>query len=252
MSNTPPSMPPQNPGAPAKKVSPLVWILGGLAVVMFLGMMTCGILGFLAVRAVKNAGFDPGLMKSNPGLAMAKMAAALHPDLEVVSTDDRGGRITMKEKSTGKVMTFRFDPDQKTLVMTGNDGKDVTVSAAGNGNVTLKSNDSTLTFGANGSKPPPSWVPVYPGSSTEANYSAQTPQGNQFQFSFKTKDPVAKVIQYYQDSFKSGGFNVTQAVSAETGGMVSVEDAGKKRTSVVTIGFTNGETQVSVIAIEKK
>ncbi len=244
-------MPPQNPGAPAKKVSPLVWILGGLAVVMFLGMMTCGIVGFLAVRAVKNAGFDPALMKSNPGLAMAKMAAALHPNLEVVSTDDRGGKITMRDKTTGKLVTFRFDPDQKTLVMTGSDGKDITVTG-GDGNVTLKSNDSTLTFGAAGSKQPPSWFPVYPGSAPEGSYSAETPQGNQFQFAFKTKDPVDKVTKFYQDSFKNGGFNVTQALNTVAGGMVSAEDADKKRTGVVTIGSSNGETQVSVMAVEKK
>jgi hypothetical protein len=36
---------PMNPGLPpqpANKISPLVWILGGIAVLMFGGMLTCG------------------------------------------------------------------------------------------------------------------------------------------------------------------------------------------------------------------
>jgi hypothetical protein len=245
-------MPQQNPGAPAKKTSPLVWILGTIVVLMFVAMLTCGVVGFLAVRAVKNAGFDPDLMKRNPGLAMAKMAATLHPDLEVVSTNERTGRITMREKSTGKIVTFKFDPDQKTLVMTGDDGKDVTVTASSPGSVTMKSSDSTVTFGANAGDKAPSWVPTYPGSSPEGTFSSQGPQGTQNTFTFKTKDEVSKVLQFYQDSLKSGGFNVTQAISSAAGGMVSAEDADKKRTAVITIGSSNGETQVSVMAVEKQ
>src|SRR5579863_9141162 len=101
-----PGLPPQVPVAPAKKTSPLVWILGGLVVLMFGGMVTCGVIGYLATRVIRNAGFDPDLMRSNPGLAMTKMAAAIYPNLQVVSTDDRSGTIVMREKSTGKIMTF--------------------------------------------------------------------------------------------------------------------------------------------------
>ncbi len=252
MSNTPPSMPPQAPGAPAKKISPIVWILGGVAVFMFAVMLTCGVVGFLAVRAVKNAGFDPDLMKRNPGLAITKMAAALHPDLEVVSTNDRTGRITMREKSTGKLVTFRFDPDQKTLVVTGDDGKDVTISASGPGAVTLKSNESTIAFGSSGGNKPPDWVPVYPGVSPEGAFSAKTPEGTQNTFSFKTKDAVSKVVEFYQDSFKTAGFTMTQVINADTGGMLNAENGDKKRTAVIAVGSSNGETQVSVTATEKK
>lgn len=244
-------MPPQNPGAPVKKTSPLVWILGTVVVLMFGAMLTCGIVGFLAVRAVKNAGFDPDLMKRNPGLAITKMAATLHPDLEVVSTNESTGRITMREKSTGKIVTFKFDPDQKTLVMTGDDGKDVTVTASSPGSVTMKSSDATVTFGSGGNKAP-AWVPVYPGSSPEGMFSSKSSDGTQNTFTFRTKDEASKVIQFYQDSLKSAGFNVTQVLNSAAGGMVSAEDADKKRTAVVTIGSSNGETQVSVMAVEKQ
>ncbi len=254
-SPTPPGLPPQMPGAPAKKTSPLVWILGGVAVVMFGIMVTCGLVGFLAVRAVKNAGFDPELMQRNPGLAMAKMAGALHPDFQIVSTNERTGMITMREKSTGKVMTFKFDPDRKTLVMSGEDGKEVKVSASGDdksGSLTVQSAEGTVRFGAAAGNKTPAWVPVYPGSTPEGTYSAQTNDGDQNTFTFKTRDAAPKVISYYQDHLKSSGFTVTLLSSGDQGGMLQGADDAKKRSVVVTVGSSSEGTQASVMAVEKK
>ena len=231
----------------------MVWILGGLAVLMCGGMLTCGIVGFLAMRAVKNAGFDPDLMQRNPGLAMAKMAAALHPDLQTVSTNERTGTITMREKSTGKLVTFKFDPGKKTLVMTGDDGKQVSIGVTGDdksGAVTMQSAEGSVRFGAGGKVP--AWVPVYPGSSPQGTYSAQTAEGAQNSFSFKTQDAPSKVLTYYQDQLKSAGFAVTQTISSEQGGMLTAESGAKTRTVVVTVGTSTEGAQANVMAIEKK
>jgi hypothetical protein len=253
-SATPPGFPPPNPGPPAKKSNPLVWILGGIAVLLFGGMLTCGIVGFLAVRAVKNAGFDPDLMKRNPGLAMAKMAAAVNPDLETVRTNERTGTITMREKSTGKIVTFKFDTEKKSLVVVGDDGKEVTFSASGDGKdgaVTVQSSEGTLKLGAAAGNNAPSWVPVYPGSSPEGTMSTQSKEGNSNTFTFKTNDAASKVIAYYQDQLKSAGFTVNLVSSGDQGGMVQAEDSAKKRTIIVTVGSSAEGTQTSVMAIEK-
>jgi hypothetical protein len=250
----PPGMPPQGPGAPAKKTSPLVWILGGLAVLMFGGMLMCGVVGFLAVRAVKNAGFDPDLMKRNPGLAMAKMAAAVNPNLETVRTNERAGTITMREKSTGKIITFRFDPDKKSLVVVGDDGKEVRFSASGEGKdgaVTVQSSEGTMRFGAAAGNTAPAWVPVYPGSSPQGTMATQTKEGSSNTFTFKTSDAAGKVLTYYQDQLKSAGFKINLVSSGDQGGMVQAEDSDKKRTIIVTVGTSAEGTQASVMAVEK-
>ncbi len=248
MSTAPPPMP-QGPGAPAKKTSPLVWILGGIAVLMCGVMLMCGVGAFVAYRAVKSAGFDPDLMQRNPGLALTKMAAALHPDLEVVSTNDRTGKITMREKSTGKIMTFKFDPDKKTLVVTDDEGKEVKITSSGDG-ATISSGDGTLKYGA-GSEKAPDWVPVYPGASTVGTFSAQNNDGSQNTFTFKTKDASSKVVAFYQDQLKAAGFAVTQALG-DQGGLITGESAEKKRTITVTIGSSAEGTEGSVMAVEKK
>jgi hypothetical protein len=251
MSTVPPPMPQGAP--PPKKTSPLVWILGGIAVLMCGVMLTCGIGAYMLTRAVKNAGFDPDLMQRNPGLAMTKMAAALHPDLEVISTNDRTGKITMREKSTGKTLTFKFDPDKKTLVMAGDDGQEVKISTSGdgaNGSVAISTADGTMKYGA-GSGKAPDWVPVYPGSTTAAAYSAQNNDGSQNTFTFKSQDAASKVVAFYQEQLKATGFTVTQ-VLGDQGGLVTGENAEKKRTLTVTIGSSAEGTEGSVMAIEKK
>jgi hypothetical protein len=250
----PPGMPPQGPGAPAKKISPLVWILGGIAVLMFGGMLMCGVVGFLAVRAVKNAGFDPDLMKRNPGLAMAKMAAAVNPNLETVRTNERTGTITMRDKTNGKLVTFKFDTEKKTMVVAGDDGKQMTFSASGDGKdgaVTVQSSEGTMRFGAAAGNTAPAWVPVYPGSSPQGTMATQTKDGSSNTFTFKTGDAAGKVLTYYQDQLKSAGFKINLASMGDQGGMVQAEDADKKRTIVVTVGTSAEGTQGSVMAVEK-
>ncbi|SRR5579883_252964 len=253
MSTAPPPMP-QSPGAPAKKTNPLVWILGGVAVVMCGIMLTCGVVAYIGLRAVKNAGFDPDLMQRNPGLAMAKMVAALHPGAEVVSTNERTGKITIRDKSSGKLMTFKFDPDKKTLVVAGDDGKEVKISASGDastGSLTMETPDGTMKYGTGASKAP-SWVPVYPGSSPAGTFSAESKDGAQNSFTFKTKDPASKVIAFYQDELKAGGFTVTQMTASDQGGLVTGETADKRRTVTVTVGSSADGAEGSVIAVEKK
>ena len=253
MSSMPPNMPQQNPAAPAKKTGPLVWILGGVAVLCIVGMATCGVVGYLALRVVKNAGFDPDLMKRNPGLAMAKMATALNSNLDLVSSNERTGTITMRDKTTGKVVSYRFDSDKKSLQIVGDDGQQVTLGGnAKDGAVTVQSAEGTVRFGgAAGASAAPSWVPVYPGSNPQATMSAQTKDGNQNTFTFKTNDAAAKVISYYQDQLKSGGFTVNLVTTGDQGGMVQAEDAGKKRTIIVTASSSAQGTEGSVTAVEK-
>jgi hypothetical protein len=248
------SMPPQPPSPEQpmkKKTSPLVWILGGIAVIFVLGALAIGIGGFFVYRAVKNAGFDPDLMQKNPGLAMAKMVGALNPDTEVLSSDERKGTITVREKSTGKVITFRFDPDAKKMVILDDEGKKVEISASDSG-AEVKSAEGSLKLGAAAGNKTPAWVPVYPGSSPEGTMSVQSAEGESITYSFKTKDAPAKVFQHYQDALKAAGFKIPVTTTTQEGGMLSAEDETKKRSVVITVGTSDEGTQVGIMAAEKK
>ena len=253
----PPAFPQnQAPLPPGKKPNILIWILGGIVVLM-LGVTTmCGLGGYFLLRKAKQAGFDTDLLKSNPGYAAAKMAMTLNPDVETVNTDDSTGTITVREKKTGKVVKFRFDADKKAMVLTDEDGKESTVRITGDGDkgaLEVQGADGgTVKFGANAGDEMPSWLPVYPGSSPKGTFSAATKDGNHATYSFTTPDAPAKVMSYYQDQLKAAGFTVNMATTTPQGGMVMAEDAGKTRTVILTIGAGGDGTTVGVTAVEKK
>ena len=109
--------PPQPP--PALKSNALKWILIGLGTIFVLALCVIGIGGYIAYRAVKSTGFDAEAMKRNPGFALARMAATLNPDAELVSTDESAGTIVMRDKKDGKTVTLKFDPEKKSMVVIG-------------------------------------------------------------------------------------------------------------------------------------
>ncbi len=251
----PPNTPPGQPQIP-KKTSPWVWILGGIAIFFFAIMLTCGVVGYLGMRMIKNAGFDSELMKNNPGLAMAKMATAMNRNLEVVSTNDRTGTIVVRDKTTGKVTTMKFDPETKRMVITGDDGKQSSVTINGSGatsGVSVQSADgSTVRYGNAAGNNVPSWVPAYPGWAPQSTVSATTADGSQNTFGFKSTDPASKIINFYSDQLKAAGFTINMTTTTEQGGLVQASDEGKKRTISVIVGTNTDGTETSITAIEKK
>jgi len=247
-------MPPQGQPPAPKKTSIWVWILGGLAIFFCAVMVTCGIGAYMVYRSVKSAGFDSELMKNNPGLAMAKMVTAMNKNLEVVSSNDRTGTIVVREKSTGKEMTMRFDPQTKQMVQitTNEGGKQSTVSI-GNSAVTATGADgSTVKYGAATGNDVPSWVPVYPGSSPKGTMSSTSPDGSQNTFTFQSKDPATTIITYYSDQLKAAGFTINMTTTTDQGGMVQATDEGKKHTISVIVGTSSDGTETAITAIEKK
>jgi hypothetical protein len=266
-SSVPPPFPPSNPPPPdpfassqpplppGKKSNILIWILGGIVALMVGVTAMCGLAGYFIMHKAKQAGLDSGLLSSNPAYAAAKLAATLNPDVDTVSTDDGSGTITLRDKKTGKTTTLKFDPDKKTMVVTDENGKEATVRVntdGDKGSVEVQSADGNMKFGASASSQMPAWMPVYPGSSPTGTFSSQSKDGSQSTFAFKTQDAAAKVMSYYQDQLKSGGFSINMATNTPQGGMVMAEDSGKSRSLMITANSSSEGTDVSLTAIEKK
>ena len=91
-SSVPPSFPPSNPPPqdpfassqpplpPGKKSNIVIWILGGILVLMLGATAMCGLAGYFIMHKAKEAGLDSGLLSKNPFYAVAKMAATANPD----------------------------------------------------------------------------------------------------------------------------------------------------------------------------
>lgn len=254
----PPQAPLGQPGPPyapypqKKKTSPVVWILLGLGVFFVLAILAVMGAGFFFVHKIKQAGLDPELMKRNPGYATVKMMAAMNPDIEVVSMDDDKGTVTVREKKTGKTYSVNFDDAKKGRFTIKEDGKEtVSITTTGdsnNGALEIKSSDGTMKIGGGADAKVPTWMPDYPGSTTQGAFSAQGKDGNAGSYTFKTKDSPDKVAKFYEDGFKSQGMKTSSTVSNSdgkvSGGMVSGEHEGKS--AMVLLGSDSGETSVTV------
>ncbi len=244
---------PQPPLPPGKKSNLLVWILGGVAVVVLGFTAMCGIGAFFVMHKAKEAGFDSTLLSKNPGYAAAKMVATLNKDVDVLSTDDSTGTIQVRDKKTGQTTTLRFDPATKRMVVTDNEGKQATVSITGDGDKTalnVQSSDGNAKFSVGGDNQMPAWVPVYPGSTPKGTFSAQNNGASQSGFGFTTQDPPAKVIEYYQNQLTSSGFTISGTFTSAAGGLISAENG--KRTLTVTVNASGNETAASLMAVEKQ
>jgi hypothetical protein len=229
------AMPQPVPGA-ARKTSPVVWVL-----VIVLGLFVLGGAGMVGtglfiVHKARQAGIDPEMMRRNPGLAVSKLIAAANPNVDVVSTDDGAGTITVRDKRTGKVVTMSFDQVRSgkfSFSALGDDGKTARVEiGAGAGRL-------------------PSWVPAYPGAQTKGTFSVQGDDGNGTgeggSFAFSTTDSAARVKAFYEDKCKEAGMKVNVTINSEQGSMILASDEGERHTLHVTVAGGTGETSVNVI-----
>src|SRR5215467_1530395 len=123
----PAGSPPPAPPAKGSGAKVLMWVLGGCATIAVLGILVVTGLVWYGVHKAKQAGLDPDLMKKNPVLAIAKLSVATNPDTEMVSSDDSSGTIVVRDKKTGKVSTMKVDADSKTMTVTDENGKTVTM-----------------------------------------------------------------------------------------------------------------------------
>ena len=222
-----------------RKTSPLVWVLIIILGLFVLGGIVTGGAVMFFLHKARQAGFDPELMQRNPGLAISKMIANANPDVDVLSTDEGAGKITVRDKKTGKVVTMTFDDAKKgkfSFSAQGDDGK-----------------TASLEFGAGADKLP-SWIPAYPGAKVEGTFAmtGDSGQGNGGSFGFSTSDAAAKVMSFYQDKCKDLGLKVKMTTTTSEGGMILAADEGEARTLNVIVGGGSGGTTVHVTYGMKK
>jgi len=232
---SPASAAPAAPAAPLapRKTSPIVWILLAVVGLFVLGGIAVVGTGLFLVHKVRESGLDPELMRTKPGLAMAKLLAATNPDVEVVTVDDAKGTITLRQKSTGKTTTMDFDQAKNGRFSFSGDG----------GSVTIGANQGTL----------PAWLPAYPNSNPRTNFSASGAQGSSASFTFETKDRPQDVVAFYQDGLRKQGFHITATSTSQNGqylnGLVSAEDETNRRTVVMTARSNSSGSSGTTVSV---
>jgi len=247
------------PPPPQKGSGVWKWVLIGCGSFIVIGTVIFVLGSWFVWNKAKQAGLDADLLEKKPGLAIAKMAAALDKDVEVVSTDDDKGEITVRNKKTGETMTLTFDEVEKGKIKFKQGDKEMTMEAkpdeSGGGSLEVKTPEGSATLGSGSAASIPGWLPSYPGSPAVGTYSAHSAEGVAGGFTFVTTDSIEKVSKFYEDNLKSGGLSVktnsVQSNGVATLGTVTGEDEGKKRTAQVTAFSAEGKTQVTVAYVSK-
>jgi len=232
---------PMPPSPAQRKTSPIVWILVVVLGLFVLAGIGVAIGSYYIVHKVRQAGFDPELMQRNPGLAVSKMIAAIAPNVEVLNTDDAAGTITVRDKSTGKVVTMSFDDAKKGKFHFEAEGPD--------------QQKASVDIGGTDTKVPAD-VPVYPGAKVEGNFSVSgngaEGQGNAATYAFSTPDAPSKVLAFYHEKLEGMGMKMTLNTNTSDGGMLMGEDDSRGQSVAVTVGKSDEGTKISVMMRSKK
>lgn len=207
-----PHYPQQMPPA-AKKSTPIwVWLLVGFIGVGILVVIAAaaGIYWFTSKVAESGA---------NPVTAIIRIAAAANPDVEVVSSDDKAGKITIRDKRNGKLITIGAD-----------DIKD--------GKIVLESDEGTAVIGGGKDIKPPAWVPLPPGAEIKGGMTGGAEGSNAGSIVFTSNMSVADLKAFYAQKTKEGGFEekgtFTTSSGNEEGAHMTFENTARKRNLVVS------------------
>ena len=234
----PPAAGPLPSTAAATKTSPLIWVLAGCGGLLVLA----AIVASLALHFfVNKAGQFARKVERNPGLAITELMAAHNPDVDVVSVDEGKGKITVRDKKTGKTMTMNFADAKKGKFVFEQDGQKTSIQAHGDGansSLEVNSGDGSMKLGM-GSEKMPDWIPAYPGSAPQGTFSMRSGKEATGSFHFTSADPVDRVVSYYEDAFKKAGMKVSTN-SMQTDGktsltIVTANDVSQKRNAMVTV-----------------
>jgi hypothetical protein len=204
--------------SPRRGLHPLAWV----AIIIFglFGMVVLGGIG-MAVYVARN-----------PARAVRKLITATNPNVDIVSTDEGNGTITLRDRRTGKIVTMSFDQArQGKFRFTADDGDGRTAEFQIGGEVRL-----------------PSWLPAYPGSHPRGLFSATGDSGdeagNAGSVSFTTTDPGDRVLSFYEDKARDLGMEAR--ISARSGGsgtLAATDDEHHRGFKVVVV---EGRRETSV------
>jgi len=237
-------------GPPPKRSKTLMWVLVGCGGLLLVVLIAAVALGVFVRRQAAEFG-------SNPGFAAAKMIAAMNPDIEVIDANERTGKITLREKKTGKTVTLDFRDIQKGRIsFEGDQGERVDIETEGEGErgaVRVKTEKGTIEWGSGSSDQAPDWVPRYPGGKVAGSFGGNEAGHLSGGLQIKTQDSVQKVADFYESALKTAGMKTERASFSSAGKqIISVKGTAEGgRQLVATITNAEGETTANLMYSEQ-
>lgn len=253
-----PPPPPLDPGAtPKKGMSTGAKIAIGCLVALLLLAGGCFVVTAFVGKKVVDFAKE---VESDPDAAAVKtieLAMRMNPEVEVVASDPQAGTLTLREKRTGKVVTFNAEDLKSGRFSFESDGEKVEIDADQGeggepGGLRIASGDRTMVFGAD-AEAVPGWVPRYPGARADSFSTLEAADELSGTFTIHTADAAADVLAFYERELQAAGFEVEktslQSASAQGGNITA--KAGDRSLNIA-LASQEGETQGLVAYAEKR
>lgn len=239
--------------APVKQGLPVwAWVGIGCGALLILVLVAVMVGGFFVARKVKDVAGD---FEKDPAMATARMIVKLNPELEEVGVDAEAGTITVRNTTTGEVVTVNFDELEQGKISFKSGDREVTVDASGageSGTVKVTDDEGGVIFSAGevSASDLPSWVPIYPGTEPASRHSMKTETTVSGGFELETTDPVDQVLEHYRSALAAEGYelNVNTYTQDDTrGGMVNgTREADQRSVVVIVNADAGGPTKIVV------
>ncbi len=243
-----------------KGMSPVAMVAigcGGCLLIVLLGLTACGGLAmFKFGDAIQE-------FQDNPAKAAAMIVVRANPDLEMVTSDDAAGTMTIRNKKDGETVTLNYEDisNGQFSIETSEGTMSIDASAdgangEGTGSVTFSGADGEVaTFGT--TTDTPDWIPAYPGAEGESGgFAATDSSGSRGGFGFKTTDGAQEAIDWFTSELEKVGFTVASQFNQDAQGTVlknvSFENGGRTVTIMAARQDGDEQTQVTVQYNEKQ
>jgi hypothetical protein len=233
---------PQVPPPPGKKgMGVLGWLAIGCLVIVVLGLGTCYALGRFATNKFKQ-------YADNPEMTAARLIVGANPDLELVSTDEAAGKLTIRNKETGEQVTVTLSElregklsfatkEGESRIAFGSDGVKVTDAQGQETSISLPSGASDL----------PEWVPAYAGSEINKVMSTANKRQRSGTFILNTDGTVQQLADFYEKELRGAGLDADKSIAAMgsemSGATVTAKSADGRRTINVAITDLGGKAR---------
>jgi len=198
-------------------------------------------------------------VENDPDAAAVKateLMLRLNPEVEVISSDPKAGKLTLREKKTGKVVTFNAEDLREGKFSFEADGQKVRIdadeSAPGDpGSLSITTDEGKVVYGGDEAGVP-AWVPRYPAGRAEAFSTIESGGERSGTFTIRTPDAAAAVLERFETTLREAGFEVSKSTlesTAAVGGNLTASRGS--RTVNVTVATQEGDTQVLVAYSER-
>lgn len=189
-----PGYPPRQPypqPVPANKGMPIWgWLLIGFAAFCLLGIVAVGGAMWYFSKKIESAA-------KNPVAAAVRLAAIANPDVEVLDVNETTGKVTVRDKKTGKTVVIDADNVART------------------GKIEIQTEEGKAVIGGGSDVKAPAWLMLPSSIKTQGGISGESGTGVAGSIVFTSTDSVETLKNHFETRLKESGFEV-QSSSTST------------------------------------